>query len=64
MRDCWHMDTHKLDMRRMETRLPSDHLSADFDFRFERMHICFHLGRAACSNSIPTHSLRYHAHQS
>lgn len=22
------------------------------------------LGRAACSNSIPTHSLRYHSHQS
>lgn len=44
--------------------LLSNDPSPNFDFRFERMHTCFHLGRAACSNSIPTHSLRYHSHQS
>lgn len=36
-----------------EETLPSDGASANFDFRFERTHTCFHLGRAACSNSIP-----------
>lgn len=46
-----------------KTLLPNC-LPPNFDFRFKRMHTRFHLGRAACSNSIPTHSLRYHSHLS